>query len=256
MRIGADRSGLTIVLVAPAASVHTARWAAMLAGSGHRVVVASWHPGPGLPGADLRIAPRTGTWPGWRAAVAAGWLRRLIREVRPDVVHVHSLGAHGLLAMALPGGTTLVATPWGSELRAASHSALRAAIIRLAVRRADPVLPTSAEVAAELTGRYRVPPARIQVLSWGVAPDLMSALPRISAAAVRSQFGVPAEATVVISIRSTSAAYRTLEIVSAFARAAMHRPDLFLLVLTGHCPDRESARRAKDRYLDAVRAAT
>jgi glycosyltransferase involved in cell wall biosynthesis len=49
--------------------------------------------------------------------------------------------------------------------------------------------------------------------------------------------------------------YRTLEIVSAFARAAADRPDLFLVVLGGHRPDRESAQRAKDDYLDRIRDA-
>jgi hypothetical protein len=183
------------------------------------------------------------------------WLRHLIAAARPDVIHVHSLGAHGLLAMALPLKSMLVVTPWGSEIRAARHSAPRAAIIRLILRRASLVLPTSAEVAAELAGRYQVPPARIRVLSWGVPAGLIGALPRVSAPAVRSEFGIPADATVVLSIRSTSATYRTREIVSAFARAAADRPDLFLVVLAGHRPDRKSARRAKDSYLRLVRAA-
>jgi glycosyltransferase involved in cell wall biosynthesis len=256
----ANRTGLTIVLLAPAASVHTARWAAALTGAGHRVVVASWRPCPGLkssgfPDADVRIAPGAGQRPGRRATATSGWLRALIRDVRPDVVHVHSLGVHGLLALALPRGLAVVVTPWGSELRAAQRSALRAAVIWLALRRADLVLPTSAEVAAELAGKYRVRRTRIRVLSWGVPADLISELPRFSAAVIRSEFGVPANATVVLSIRSTSATYRTCEIVSGFARVAAARPDLFLVVLGGHCPDRESARRARDDYLGTVRVA-
>src|SRR6266581_7294993 len=250
-----DRRRLTIVLLAPAASVHTARWAAALAAAGHRVIVASWQPGPGLPGADLRIAPGAGTWPAIRAVRAAGWLQRLVRDIRPDLVHVHSVGAHGLLALALPRGPAMVVTPWGSELRAARRSVPRAAVIRLALRRAGLVLPTSAEAAAEATGRYRVPRARIQVLSWGVSADLISARPRISAAAVRQEFGIPACATVVLSIRSASATYRTREIVAAFRRAAAHRPELFLVVLAGHRPARAAARRAQDGYLGLVRAA-
>jgi glycosyltransferase involved in cell wall biosynthesis len=251
----ADRDSLAIVMLAPAASVHTARWSAALAGAGHRVVVASWLPGPELPGVELRVAPGAGTWPGRRAAMAVSWLWRLTRDVRPDIVHVHSAGVHGLLAMSLPGGSARVMTPWGSELRAARHSARRAATLRLALRRADLVLPTSAEVAAQLADCYGVPPARTRVLSWGVSASMISALPRISAAAVRSEYGIPADATVVLSIRSASAVYRTREIVSAFALAAGDRPDLFLVVLAGHQPDGASAQRAKDSYLNLVRAA-
>ncbi len=239
----------------PASAAQRSRWAAALAAAGHRVIVASWQPGPGLPGADLRIAPGAGTWPAIRAVRAAGWLQRLVRDIRPDLVHVHSVGAHGLLALALPRGPAMVVTPWGSELRAARRSVPRAAVIRLALRRAGLVLPTSAEAAAEATGRYRVPRARIQVLSWGVSADLISARPRISAAAVRQEFGIPACATVVLSIRSASATYRTREIVAAFRRAAAHRPELFLVVLAGHRPARAAARRAQDGYLGLVRAA-
>jgi glycosyltransferase involved in cell wall biosynthesis len=187
--------------------------------------------------------------------LAARWLRSMVADVRPDVVHVHSLGSHGLLSLALPRGPAHVVTPWGSELDAARRSATRAAVTRQALRRADLVLPTSAQVAVEITRAYAVPPTRIRVLSWGVAENLISALPSISAQAVRSAFGIPAGATVVLSVRSIAATYRTLEIVRAFARAAVGRPDLFLVLLSGHRPDRESARWAKEGYLGRVRDA-
>ncbi len=253
MRDVADRGGLTVVLLAPASSLHTRRWASALTAAGHRIVVASWQPGPSMHGAEVRIAPVPGTGPARRAPLAALWLRGLIADVRPDVVHVHSLGAHGMLSLALPRGPARVVTPWGSELHAARHSAARAAMVRLAVSQADLVLPTSAEVAGELTRGYAVPLERMRVLSWGVAQELIAARPLISAGPVRSALGVPADATVVLSVRSTAATYRILEVVSAFARAAADRPDLFLIVLGGHTPDRESARRAKEGYLGQVR---
>lgn len=250
----ADRDHLTIVLVGPASSVHVRRWVSTLRSAGHRVIVASWQPDPGLGAPDVRIAPATGTSPLRRALLAALWLRRLIRETRPDVVHVHSLGSHGLLSLALPRGPARVVTPWGSELRAARNSAGRAAVIWLAVRRADLVLPTSAAVAAEMTGRYRVSVSRTRVLSWGVAENLIDARASVCPGAVRRAYGIPADATVVLSVRSTTATYRTHEIVSAFARAVTDRPGLFLVVLGGLRPSRESARRAQASYLDRVGA--
>jgi hypothetical protein len=43
--------------------------------------------------------------------------------------------------------------------------------------------------------------------------------------------------------------------VSAFACAVADRPDLLLIVLGGHNPDRESAQQTKRRYLARVRNA-
>jgi len=251
----ADPRGLTILLLAPAASLHTRRWAAALTRAGHRVVVASWDAGPQPPAGELRVVPgrRAGAALRWPLAIA--WLRRLIRDVRPDVIHVHSLGVHGLLALALPAGQARVVTPWGSELRAARRSVARAAVIRLAANRADMVLPTSTEAATEMMSRYAVPAARTRVLSWGVADELISVQPSIDPDAIRSEFGLPRGATVVISVRSTSVTYRIHEVVSAFARAAAARPDLFLVVLGGHRPTSQAARRAAEAYLRSVRTA-
>jgi hypothetical protein len=76
---------------------------------------------------------------------------------------------------------------------------VRAAVVRLAVRRADLILPTSLAVAAEMISCYAVPPARTRVLSWGVSAVLVAARASVSAAAVRQAFGIPADATVVLS---------------------------------------------------------
>jgi glycosyltransferase involved in cell wall biosynthesis len=250
-----DNCGLTVAVLGPASSVHVQRWNTMLGSMGYRVIVASWQPGPELADAELRVAPAVSAGPVQRVPRAAVWLRRMIRDVHPDIVHIHSLGVHGALALALPRGPVQVVTPWGSELRAARNSVARASVVRFAARRAGLVLPTSPSVAAEMIDRYAVPPARVRVFSWGVDRALIAAYPSISPGSVRASLGIPADATVVLSVRSTAAVYRTLEIVSAFVRAAVDRPDLFLVVLGGHRPDRESAQRAKGDYLDRIRDA-
>lgn len=248
-----EHERLTALVLGPASSVHVLRWSSMLAKNGFRVIVASWQPGSILADAEVRIAPAVGASAIQRVPRALVWLRRMIHDVRPDIVHIHSLGVHGALALALPRGPVQVVTPWGSELRAARGSVARAAVVRLAVQRADLILPTSSSVAAEMIGRYAVPPTRIRVFSWGVDETLIAAQTSISSRSVRASLGIPAYTTAVLSVRSTAAVYRTLEIVSAFARAAADRPDLFLVVLGGHRPDRESAQRAKDDYLHRVR---
>jgi len=246
---------LAILLLAAASSAHTHRWVDALSAAGHRVVVASWQPGPKLPAADLHIAPAVSAPLGVRLALAVRWMHRLVRDIHPDVVHVHSLGSYGLLSLAVPGGPARVLSPYGGDMRAARRSAARAVMLALVLRRGDMVLPCSAELGAELRNRYKVSPARMRVLSWGVAEDLIAARCRVSPAAVRGGFGIPSDATVVLSTRTTSATYRTLEIISAFVQAAARRPDLFLVVLAGAQVDRPRARRAQEAYLEQVRAA-
>ncbi len=242
-----------MILLAPAGSVHTRRWATALADRGHRVIVASWAPAAAIPGAELRVVPTAGFSAVWRLALARRWMHHLVNDTGADLVHVHSLGVHGLLSLALPAGPARVVTPWGSELRAARRSTLRAGVARRALQAADLVLPTSVAVASELTSRYAVPPGRVRVLSWGVADALIEAQPRIRTSVARSEYKLPADATVVLSCRTTSATYQTREIVSAFAAAAATRPDLFLVLLRGHRPDQTAARWAQEEYLHDIR---
>jgi glycosyltransferase involved in cell wall biosynthesis len=244
-----------VALLAPASSVHTRRWAGALASRGHRVVVASWLVAGPIPRVDLRtprvprhrrpgrVAAAGSRWLAAARLLATGWwLRRQIRAVRPDVLHVHSVARAGLLSLALPRGIPRVVTPWGSDLRDAASSRLRRWVAGAALRRADLVLPTCAAVTAEVTGRYRVPAGRVATLSWGVDDALVRARRQVRPAAVRAELGVPAAATVVLAVRGTAPVYRTGTILAAFAAAAADRPDLHLVVLAGHRPADPAAR--------------
>ncbi|MEV6209745.1 glycosyltransferase family 4 protein [Kitasatospora sp. NPDC051914] len=251
----APTAPLRILLLAPAASAHTRRWADDLVARGHTVSVCSWHdPGPRPAGWRVATAPAAGSWWPWRAVRAVGWLRREARRARPDVIHVHSLGIHGAMSLALPARTApRLITPWGSELRAANRHPGRTLVAWLALRRAARVVPTSHEVARHVERRYRIPRARITTLSWGVPDALLDAQNDTGPGPVRARYGIPAGATVALSIRSTAEVYRTHEIAAAFTRAARVRSDLFLVVLAGHRPADAEARRAQHHYLARVR---
>ncbi|MFJ3305920.1 glycosyltransferase family 4 protein [Streptomyces sp. NPDC086549] len=247
----ASAAPLRVLLLAPATSFHTRRWADDLAERGHQVTVCSWHEaGPSPAGWRAASVPAGAWWP-TRAMRAGGWLRREVRRARPDVIHVHSLGVHGALSLLLPARTTapVVITPWGSELRAADRHPGRALVARLALRRAARSVPTSREVAERVAGRYGVLRSRITVLSWGVPDALLDAGDDTDHRSTRVRYGIPAGATVVLSVRSTSQTYRTHEILDAFTRAARDRADLFLVLPAGHQPAHAAARRAQREYL-------
>jgi glycosyltransferase involved in cell wall biosynthesis len=247
---------LRVVLLAPATSAHTRRWADDLAARGHQVTVCSWHEPDLRPEGWRAVSAPAGPCLPLRALRAGHWLRREVRRVRPDVIHVHSLGLHGALSLLLPArpAAPVVITPWGSELRAAERHPGRASVARLALRRAARVVPTSQEVAEHVASRYRVLRSRITVLSWGVPDILLDAGNDADPRSTRARYGIPAGATVVLSVRSTTEVYRTREILAAFTRAARVRADLFLVLLAGHRPAHAAAGRAQQEYLAHLRA--
>ncbi|MFI7299460.1 glycosyltransferase family 4 protein [Streptomyces sp. NPDC050121] len=247
---------LRVVLLAPATSAHTRRWADDLAARGHQVTVCSWHEPDLRPEGWRAVSAPAGPCLPVRVVRAVHWLRREVRRARPDVVHVHSLGLHGALSLLLPARSAVpvVITPWGSELRAAEQHPGRAWVAWLALRRAARVVPTSQEVAGHVASRYRVLRSRITVLSWGVPDVLLDAGNDADPRLTRARYGIPAGATVVLSVRSTSEVYRTREILAAFTRVARVRADLFLVLLVGHRPAHAAARCAQQEYLVPLRA--
>ncbi|MGY4909856.1 glycosyltransferase family 4 protein [Micromonospora aurantiaca (nom. illeg.)] len=251
-----DHAEPALVLLGAANSIHVRRWATALAARGHRVAVASWVAADPIPGVELLVPARAGRanagrWQAVRRMVrSAWWLRRQVARVRPDVLHVHSVSTAGALSLAVPRGVPRVVTPWGSDLRFAVSSRPRGWVARAALLRADLVVPTSGAVRGEVTQRYRVPPDRSVTLSWGVDDELIRDRDVVDRAAVRARFGIPGDATAVLSIRSASPVYRTADILAAFAGAARGRPDLHLVLLGGLTPAEAAAGRARRECLD------
>lgn len=249
----------SVFILGAANSIHTRKWAIALAGRGHPVTVGSWVKADPIPDVDLRVVPRlSGSRRGpvgaaYRMAAAGWWMRRQLRQVRPDIIHVQSVGMAGLLSLLAPRTPARVVTPWGSELRLAARSRLRGWITRTALHRADLVLPTSVSVTEEVVGRYRVPAARAVTVSWGVDDALGRIRDEIDPVEVRRSLGIPTDAVVVLSARNTGPVYRTPEILDAFAAAAVERPDLHLVVLAGQIPAEVNAAQAQRRCLDQAR---
>lgn len=108
----------SVVLVAAANSVHTARWANALAGRGLEVHLASIHDSADQ-AYDERVTMHR--LPGLRGAgyvAAAPALRTLLERVRPDLVNTHYASGYGTLSrLALVGlSTPHLLSVWGSDV--------------------------------------------------------------------------------------------------------------------------------------------
>jgi L-malate glycosyltransferase len=109
---------MRICYVAHIASIHTRRWCWTMAQRGHVVHVISPEP-DSVPGLNVHVVDRLPTDLRFRgrlnAAINANRLRRMIRKLRPDVVHVQYIGGtrDNVALGSLPG---LVVSAWGSDV--------------------------------------------------------------------------------------------------------------------------------------------
>jgi glycosyltransferase involved in cell wall biosynthesis len=213
----AEDGGLRVLMLGPVNSPHVEHLALALHEKGVRVQAAGeiW---PGLPPSAL---PAAGVPLSIVNFPFVLWLRRLVREVRPDVVHAHwtPFAFKALLARARP----LVATPWGSDVYRAEGRFAQAN--RPVARLSDMVVTDSQDLIDRMIG-LGAPRERTMLLNWGVDLERFSPGDR---AAARERLGLGA-GPVILSPRLLKPLYNPEAIVAAFRRIRERVPDAQLVL--------------------------
>jgi glycosyltransferase involved in cell wall biosynthesis len=190
-----------------------------------------------LPGLSRELSPV-------RDALAAFRLARLIRKVRPDVVHTHTAkaGAVGRAAALLTGmrRPVVVHTFHGHVLRGYFGTAgtlLFRAIETILARASDRLIAVSPEVRDELVGLGVAPAEKFAVVRLGIELE-----PRVrfdgDPAEVRRRHAIGAEKFVVGWFGRMTAVKRTDDLLTMLAGLRERGIDA-LLLLVGDGDDRE-----------------
>jgi glycosyltransferase involved in cell wall biosynthesis len=216
---------MRILMLGATNSPHVEDLVLELTGRGIEVVVGGAEapnlPPSRLPSRGLRVEATPRGTAGTRAVSRVRWLRRLVREVRPDVVHAHFLVEdpfYAVIARARP----LVATAWGSDVLVPSRiGKLRG---RLVARRADLLTADSRALldALEALGAQR---SRLRLFNWGV--DLVMFAP--GRADARRRLDLP-DVPIVLAPRALRPVYNPETVVAAFDLLASEFSDALLVV--------------------------
>jgi glycosyltransferase involved in cell wall biosynthesis len=232
---------LRIAVLGDFDGVHTRSWLRWFIERGHDLHAVSFYP-PSSPldGATVHaLRPRRRTagqpWPRAATARAAGgpWLRglvrlahaaryraaglrRVVREIAPDVVHGHFVVEHGFYG-ALAGVRPYVVTAWGSDVLVEPvRDPVSRIIASWTLRRADAVTSNSA-------GR-----SRVHVVTLGADAFFLERADQ--SVNVRGRAG---GAPVVLSTRAHEPLYNVAGVIDAMAVVERRRPGVRLVVAHG-----------------------
>jgi glycosyltransferase involved in cell wall biosynthesis len=224
---------LRLCYLADAPYIHTRRWVRHFVDRGWEVHVVSFRPAE-IEGASVHYVSGC-EWLGkLRYLLRIPRVRRLVRELRPDLLHALHLTSYGFLAVLCDVHPTLVSV-WGTDvLEAPRLSPFHYLITRYALRRADYVTATGLRLAEAAT-RYAPAGKPVTVVPYGV--DLRQFRPRPRE---------PRSEVVVGGVARLSQEKGLHYLLEAFAVVAGRHP-LARLVLAGEGPERQRLERLAAR---------
>lgn len=214
---------LRICYIGDGRSIHTRRWVEHFARLGHDVhLITNWD--VKFDSATVHLIEGTGTFNFVKRVFKA---RRLIRHLKPDIVHAHFVTDSGFIG-AMSGFHPLVISPWGSDIvYQPEESAIFRFLVKYALKRADVVQcgdDTMVSRVRELVGGK----VDVRRIGWGVDSDMFR--PDRSAARTGVRF---------LYLRISHDKYRTGVLLEAMPEVlARHREARFVLLNSGEQLDR------------------
>ncbi|MBN1656839.1 MAG: glycosyltransferase [Anaerolineae bacterium] len=211
-------------------SIHTRRWVEYFAARGHDVhLITVQPPRPPLPaGVTLHDLTQSGPTSKFRYLTWARQTRKIVRQLRPDVLHAHQVNRPGWVAAAA-GFHPFVVTAWGSDLLVTPHESwIMRQITRWVLRRADYVTCLSRNLA-DAARALGADPSALDVAPWGINTDLFH--PAADRAALRARLGL-SPGPVILSPRSLKPLYNPLDIAAAIPAVLHSLPSAQFIVRT------------------------
>jgi len=234
---------LRLCYLADAPYIHTRRWVRHFVDGGWEVHVVSFRPAE-IEGASVHYVSGC-EWLGkLRYLLRIPRVRRLVRDLRPDILHALHLTSYGFLSVLCDVRPTLVSV-WGTDvLEAPRLSPFHYLITRYALRRADHITATGLRLA-EAAARYAPAGKPVTVVPYGV--DLREFRPRASAGGGPASGGPEERSEVVIGAVARLSKEKGLHyLLEAFAVVAGRHPQA-RLVLAGEGPERQRLERLASR---------
>jgi len=223
--------------------IHTERWIQWFAHRGHECHLLTVQPGP-VAGVTVHdISSGSGPKP-WRYFRSLGKVKRLLSDLRPDLLNTHFLTGYGYWGH-FSGFHPNVLTVWGDDVYVTPReNALKGWLARRALRSCDAVTGDSRDILAGCA-ELGAEPAKCYRILWGV--DFGRFKPG-DASGWRAEHGFEPGDIVFFSPRSYTQPYYNIDTVIAAAARVAEREPRARFLFSGYegdpGPFREAASRA------------
>lgn len=240
---------MKIVFLAGANSIHSYKWIKYFAQKGHEILwislgISIHEPLNGVKYHEL--PPIRGLYSLTSAIIRT---RSLIKEFRPDILQLHSVGMYGLLGI-FAGCTKLVVTPWGSDVIYGKLSAFKRPIIARAFKTASLITCDALHMKSEIE-QFGVREEKIKIINFGIDTERFRPLEQSNE--IRNSYNLGKDISVV-SLRNFEPVYDIPSLLNAIPIVLQKFPSTkFLIIGRGSLESELKTIAHKLEIEDAVR---
>jgi len=225
---------LTICYLGTAGSIHTVKWAEYFANKGHKVHLISYDDFRDKKSEKiiLHLIGRKIPINLWRIntlinlPLALSQTKKLIKEIRPDIIHAHYVTSYGHLA-ALTGFKPIIMTGWGSDILVEPKKSI---ISRIAVKYAlkrSALITCDAEHMKKAIIKLGGDSCKIKVIRFGI--DTGKFFRKDKNEKLQEKLGTLGILT-VISLRRPAPIYNLETLIRAIPSVIKEFPDVKFLI--------------------------
>jgi glycosyltransferase involved in cell wall biosynthesis len=188
---------MKICFLAGANSIHSYKWVKYFAENGHEVSWISLFPNDqgDIKGINFYFVKGNFIQKAFR-------IKKIIKDVNPDILHAHYAGINGLLA-ALSGFHPFVLTAWGSDILVAGRSKIKKFFIRYALHKADLITCDAEHMKKEMV-EIGADANKIQLVRFGT--NVKKFIPGPKDENLKKELGIKNNLT-IISLRNFEQIY-------------------------------------------------
>lgn len=181
------------------------------------------------------ITADTELWlPYFAEYVTAAWpVVRAARAQRPRFVFGHEVTTYGL-PTALCRGVPRIIFPWGGDVFTyAESSPFHFALTSFCLRTVDLIVPSSTTAARHISERFKVSPAKVKAVSWGVDRAKFKRAEGEERSRLCAKWQIDPHATIVLNPRRFRPDWGAFVALKAFIKVALENPNTHFILFGG-----------------------
>ena len=224
---------MKICFLAGANSVHSVRWIKYFAEKGHEVHWISLTPCVECEIKNIKLYLTPHPIGGWKLRIIPVfhllfnifWVRKLVKKIKPDILHSHYVGVNGLVG-ALTGFHPFILTAWGSDILIGGKLFIKKSLIKFTLDRADLTTCDGENIENSLSN-FGINSEKIKTIYFGIDIEKFNLGPENEEIKIKLKI---ANSPVVLNLRNLEPIYDVETLINAVPLVIKEIPEAKFII--------------------------